>query len=141
MTKQKPLVLTVIILLSFIFMKIINIGNSFQDLVVYVNDEYQGSIPKKGEAMFQRAVCDNDSWSLIINNLNQKTKYNLYFYQEQTVYNFDYTGAEQIFTVQISGTYKLEIWEAKGGSVNETYIGGDRFLLCGWWFWLYRPPF
>lgn len=36
---------------------------------------------KKGEAMLQRAVCDNDSWSLIINNLNQKTKYNLYFYQ------------------------------------------------------------
>ena len=91
--------------------------------------------------MFQRAVCDNDSWSLIINNLNQKTKYNLYFYQEQTVYNFDYTGAKQIFTVQISGTYKLEIWGAKGGSVNETYIGGDRFLLCWWWFWLYRPPF
>lgn len=91
--------------------------------------------------MFQRAVCDNDSWSLIINNLNQKTKYNLYFYQEQTVYNFDYTGAEQIFTVQISGTYKLETWGAKGGSVNETYIGGDHFLPCWWWFWLYRPPF
>ncbi len=112
MTKQKLLLLTVIILLSFIFMKIINIGNSFQDLVVYVNDEYQGSIPKKGEAMFQRAVCDNDSWSLIINNLNQKTKYNLYFYEEQTVYNFDYAGAKQIFTVQISGTYKLETWGA-----------------------------
>lgn len=112
MTKQKLLVLTVIILLSFIFMKIINIGNSFQDLVVYANDEYQGSIPKKGEAMFQRTVCDNDSWSLIINNLNQKTKCNLYFYEEQTVYNFDYTVVEQIFNVQVSGTYKLETWGA-----------------------------
>ena len=44
--------------------------------------------------MFQRVVCDSDSWSLIINNLNQKTKYNLYFYQGQMVYNFDYTVVE-----------------------------------------------
>ena len=81
-------------------------------LGIYLDNELQTSIPKKGEAMFQRAVCDNDSWSLIINNLNQKTKYNLYFYQGQTVYNFDYTGAKQIFTVQVSGTYKLETWGA-----------------------------
>lgn len=131
MTKQKLLLLTVIILLGFIFMKIINIGNSSQDLAVYVNDEYQGSIPKKGEALFQKAVCDNDvkaswnndSWSLIINNLSQKTKCNLYFYQGETVFNFDYTGDEQTFTVPVTGTYKLETWGAQGGSYKDA-IGG-----------------
>ena len=32
------------------------------------------------------------------------------------VYNFDYTGTEQVFTAPADGTYKLETWGAQGGS-------------------------
>ena len=41
------------------------------------------------------------------------------------VWNYDYTGGEQTFTVPVNGTYKLETWGASGGySKNETYLGG-----------------
>ena len=97
-------------------------------LAVYVNDELQSSIPKKGEALFKKAICDNDvkvswdndTWSLKVSNLKIKTKCNLYFYEGQTVFNFDYTGNEQTFTAPFSGTYKLETWGAQGGGT----IGG-----------------
>lgn len=34
----------------------------------------------------------------------------------ETNFEFDYTGREQIVTIAIGGTYKLEIWGAQGGS-------------------------
>lgn len=42
------------------------------------------------------------------------------------VYNFDYTGAEQVFTVPKTGTYKLETWGARGGyfKYNDSYTYG-----------------
>lgn len=102
-----------------------------EDLAVYVNDELKDSIPSKEEAIFYKATCDsntevswnNDSWSLFIGNMNQKTKCNLYFYNGETVFDFDYTGGEQAFTVPVSGTYKVELWGAQGGSYGD-YIGG-----------------
>ena len=102
-------------------------------LGVYVNDELSDKIPAKDEALFQKAVCDdenvkvtwdNDSLGLLISNLNKKVKCNLYFYSGPTVFDFDYTGDEQTFTVPFSGTYKLETWGAQGGSGQTTYIGG-----------------
>lgn len=131
MNKWRLWLISCFVILSLLFVRIINKDNS-QDLAVYINGEHQNNIPKKGEAMFQRAVCDNDvkaswnndSWSLIINNLSQKTKCNLYFYQGQTVFNFDYTGAEQIFTVPVSGTYRIELWGASGGNSDDNITGG-----------------
>ena len=101
---------------------------------VYVDNELQTSIPKKGEAVFSKAICDNDkvnyywdidSWGLYVENLNKKTKCNLYFinYSGETTFDFDYTGDEQTFTVLVSGTYKLETWGAQGGNAN-SYPGG-----------------
>ena len=97
-----------------------------ENLAVYVNNQLVSTIPKKGEAIYIKSVCDtdaktswnNDSWSLLINNLNQKTKCNLYFYQGKTVFNFDYTGAEQTFIAPVSGTYRLETWGAQGGNAS-----------------------
>ena len=40
------------------------------------------------------------------------------------VYNFDYTGTEQVFTVPQTGTYKIETWGAQGGSLTDYLIGG-----------------
>ena len=104
-------------------------------LGVYVDNELQESIPKKGEVMFSKAICDNDNvnyywdvdnWGLFVDNLNKKTKCNLYFvdYSGQTVFDFDYTGAEQTFTVPVSGTYKLETWGAQGGNDISGTQGG-----------------
>lgn len=106
--------------------------NSYQEMAVYINDEYSTEFPKKGEALFSKAICDsdakvswnNDSWSLLINNLKEKTKCNLYFYRGKTVFNFDYTGSEQVFTAPVSGTYRLETWGAQGGSHTVEKHGG-----------------
>ena len=44
-------------------------------------------------------------------------------YTGDTVFNFDYTGAEQTFIAPVSGTYKLETWGAQGGSTYDYYGG------------------
>ena len=42
-------------------------------------------------------------------------------YTGDTVFNFDYTGAEQTFVVPVSGTYKLETWGGMGGAASTAY--------------------
>ena len=103
-------------------------------LGIYLDNKLQESIPKKGEAIFSKAVCDNnatnfywdiDEWGLFISNLSKKVKCNLYFvnYSGQTIFNFDYTGGEQTFTAPVSGTYRLETWGAEGGKINGRTAG------------------
>ena len=50
-------------------------------------------------------------------------------YTGDTVFNFDYIGAEQTFTAPVSGTYKLETWGAQGGS---SMIDGRLLELGGY---------
>ena len=45
-------------------------------------------------------------------------------YNGPTEWMFDYTGGEQVFTSPITGSYKLEVWGAQGGSLSTTYYGG-----------------
>ena len=45
-------------------------------------------------------------------------------YTGDTVFNFDYTGAEQTFVAPVSGTYKVELWGAQGGDNGNGLIGG-----------------
>ena len=40
----------------------------------------------------------------------------LYAIFVKTTYEFDYTGSEQVFTVPVSGIYKIETWGAQGGT-------------------------
>lgn len=40
-------------------------------------------------------------------------------YTGDTVFNFDYTGAEQTFVAPVSGTYKLETWGAQGSNWSD----------------------
>ena len=106
------------------------------ELGVFMNNVRQDDFPKKGEAIFDEAVCDdenievmwdNKSWGLLLKNLTKKVKCNLYFYQGDTVFNFDYTGDVQAFTAPIKGTYKIEAWGASGGDVtinDVIYQGG-----------------
>ena len=106
---------------------------SKDNIALYVDNQLKEVFPNKEEAIFTKAICDNDvntSWdndnsSLTLTNLSKKIKCNLYFtsYAGETVFNFDYTGREQTFTVPVSGTYKLELWGAQGGSSYLT-VGG-----------------
>ena len=45
-------------------------------------------------------------------------------YIGDVVFNFDYTGGEQVFIVPVSGIYRLETWGAQGGNVNSNKFGG-----------------
>ena len=128
MKKIKSCLILILIIIGSIFIYLINKKEylSSDDIIgVYVNNELSEDIPSKDEALFQKAICDNDNvkvswdsdnWGLLISNMNTKVKCNLYFYSGQTVFNFDYTGSEQTFTAPISGTYKLETWGAQGSS-------------------------
>lgn len=92
---KKGIIIGIIFLLGFV---VINLKKS-DALAVYVDGEYQITVPKKGEALFSRAICDddvniswnNDKWNLFISNLDKKVKCNLYFvkYTGDTVFNFN----------------------------------------------------
>ena len=40
------------------------------------------------------------------------------------IYNFGFTDGEETLTIPVTGTYKLEVWGAQGGSIDATYFGG-----------------
>ena len=125
MKKRIIILLVIISIITFTSLYFKDKGKS-NNLAVYIDDKLETSIPKKGKALFKKAICDdsvniswdNDSWALLITNLNRKIKCNLYFYSGETTYNFDYTSGEQTFKVPISGIYKLETWGAAGGDAN-----------------------
>ena len=104
------------------------------DVVIgaYINGEYSNELPKKGTGyVAEKVVCDNnaigewndDEWYLITKNLTKRSKCNVYF--RTAVYNFDYVGSLQTFTIPVSGTYKLEVWAGQGGYAysKEAYGG------------------
>ena len=49
-------------------------------------------------------------------------------YTGDTVFNFDYTGAEQTFVAPVSGTYKVELWGASGND-KATWDTADNFSV------------
>ena len=102
----------------------------------YIEGEWSNEIPGKNDGyVVDKVICDNgatgtwdnDKWALLIENATKKIKCSIYF-KLIKVFNFDYTGTEQVFTVPKTGTYKLETWGAQGGKsiMNGVYqdIGG-----------------
>ena len=87
------------LILIFIIFILIKIGYDYKMVILnddyitsYVDGTYKNSIPSKGDVVFDYAICDDDVnvlwndevWGLMISNLRQKTKCNLYF---QTIKN------------------------------------------------------
>ena len=82
-------------------------------------------------------VWDNDNWKVEIVKIENFDSCIIDFTKDLTkssprvtltqsgtkVVNFDYTGAVQTFTAPVTGSYKLEVWGAQGGSYS-TYYGG-----------------
>ena len=70
--------------------------------------------------------------NISVDVINDSTEYDTESYLECVkedenvgkVWNYDYTGGEQIFTAPTTGTYKLEVWGASGGTVDTSYYGG-----------------
>ena len=95
----------------------------YGDVVIgaYLNGEYSKTLPKKDDGyIVDKVECDNDtvgewdyeSWSLNTKNLTTRSKCNIYF-KDGVLANYNYSGSEEIFTVPISGSYKLEVWVLK----------------------------
>ena len=105
----------------------------------YIDGEWSDSIPGKNDGYeVDKIVCDNDAvgtwdsetWSINISNATKKIKCSIYF-KLTTVFDFDYTGTEQVFTAPKTGTYKIETWGAQGGnsSVNAYYGGYGSYSI------------
>ena len=47
-----------------------------------------------------------------------------------TEWVFDYTGGEQVFVAPYTGTYKVELWGAQGGSID-SILGGSSSFVTG----------
>ena len=67
--------------------------------------------------------------NISVDVINDSTEYDTESYLECNVDNtwdFDYTGGEQAFTAPVSGTYKLEVWGAQGGSGSFNNYSNDK---------------
>ena len=76
---------------------------------------------------FSNASCtsgkvkwSNDDWRLTVENLEERTKCDIYFIENLT-YEFAYTGNEEEALISKSGLYKLETWGSQGGSAYNGY--------------------
>ena len=47
------------------------------------------------------------------------------------IYSYSYSGNYQIFKPLVSGTYKIELWGAQGGTYNTSYPGGKGAYTSG----------
>lgn len=82
------LILTILWIMCICLIKNDNIASLDERVAIYINDSSISEVPKKGEAIFSKVVCDsdaigewdNDKWGLLVNNMTKKTKCKLYFY-------------------------------------------------------------
>ena len=102
-------------------------------LIANINVEYYDKesneqiVPNSAEYQFANVTClnnsnvswDNDNWTPIIDDYQENDTCKIYFTSKH-VYEFAYTGTEQIFTANKTGTYRLEVWGAQGGSSDSS---------------------
>ncbi len=87
---KKKMILIVIIGLMILYTANVLFGKSLlkeEYIANYLDGKLTDKIPSKNEAVFTKAVCDNDvniswndeEWGLFVSNLSKKSKCNLYF--------------------------------------------------------------
>lgn len=87
---KKKMILIVIMGLMILYTANVLFGKSLlkeEYIANYLDGELTDKIPSKNEAVFTKAVCDNDvniswndeEWGLFVSNLSKKSKCNLYF--------------------------------------------------------------
>lgn len=77
--------------------------------------------PVKNESGNDIYPYNNKTFTLTVNVYANGKVVNI---SQNTVYTFDYTGDEQVFTIPTTGRYKIETWGAQGGSYNASCNGG-----------------
>ena len=140
MQKKKCLIIYAITFLLFGSLIVISISlskkqkyKSHDDFIIatYIDGEFSNNLPSKDDPyLFEKMECsnganltwDNDNWGFSIENDIKNTKCVLYF-KFKKVFEYDYTGTEETYTVYKDGLYKIETWGAQGGT-KDTYIGG-----------------
>lgn len=96
-----------------------DINNLNKTMILKNNTEYElPNIASKAGAYFLGWNVESENATIngnkITINGNASIKAN---YSSTNKTEFAYTGKEQIFTVPINGTYKIETWGAQGGSI------------------------
>ena len=140
MQKKKCLIIYAITFLLFGSLIVISISlskkqkyKSHDDFIIatYIDGEFSNNLPSKDDPyLFEKMECsnganltwDNDNWGFSVENDIKNTKCVLYF-KFKKVFEYDYTGTEETYTVYKDGLYKIETWGAQGGT-KDTYIGG-----------------
>ena len=99
------------------------------------NNVYEKTVgrnwPTEGYVLNEvKSNCENGSVLTWVNNKVQVTgnvsdKCHIYF--DKIVKDYDYIGTYQEFTVSTTGTYKIELWGAQGGNVENS----DSILVQG----------
>ena len=107
-------------------------------LEYYIDETKTNMIPNNEEYKLYDITCkknsnvlwDNDDWSPIINDYQANDTCKFHFTKSK--FAFDYTGNEQIFTANKTGTYKLEVWGAQGGNASSSVLGGSGGYVKGY---------
>ena len=141
MQRKKCLIIYTIVFLFLGSLIIINISllkkqkyKSHDDFIIatYIDGEFSNNLPSKDAPyLFEKMECsnganliwDNDNWGFSVENDIKNTKCVLYF-KFKKVFEYDYTGTEETYTVYKDGLYKIEAWGAQGGDYSTTYLGG-----------------
>ena len=79
---------------------------------------------------FKRDITEEDlsstdiplNLSFEINYVRTNETINKIFYAQ--LWEYDYTGHEEMLSLPYDGEYRLEVWGAQGGNVDSTHIGG-----------------
>ncbi len=109
------------------------LAENLSDFKVYLSNLKVNGKEVSGINNTKEEFTINDiNGDISVDVVNDSTEYDTESYleceleKEETnkIWTYDYTGGEQNFVVPTTGTYKLEVWGAQGGSANETYYGG-----------------
>ena len=94
----------------------------FPILPYVLNEEKSVCINEDGKGINNALQYDIDNFKVIVDT--NETAYCYLYFKFIDPFEFDYTGGEQEFTVPYTGTYKLEVWGAQGGTELYGSYGG-----------------
>ena len=112
-----------------------NVGNLVQEdyeIKAYINNTLSNTLPDKTDGYtIDNITCTNGAtgewndvdWGILITDAEEPTVCSVYFVEYEDDNEFDYTGNVQTFKVPRTGSYKIELWGAQGGSSTDVNGG------------------
>lgn len=118
---MKKRIIILLSLSSLVIFARLYLGNKEKnnDVAIYIDDNLENSIPKKGEATYLKSVCDqdveatwdDDIWGLKVNNLSSKVNCKLYFSSDTEKPQWQISNVSKTsglttddYTIEITGT-------------------------------------